>query len=67
MARFRNKRIGNIAIKSPGMDFLRGNKSIRVESSQTLHFLSIPTEREEKKRRRRKKGIKQKESIKEKR
>lgn len=49
MARFRNKRIGNIAIKSPGMDFLRGNKSIRIESSQPLHFLSIPTEREEKK------------------
>lgn len=31
MARFRNKRIGNIAIKSPGMDFLRGDKSTRIE------------------------------------
>lgn len=49
------------------MDFLRGNKSIRVESSQPLHFLSIPTEREEKKEEEEKKGIKQKESIKEKR
>lgn len=32
MARFRNKRIGNIAINSPGMDFLRGDKSTRIGS-----------------------------------